>query len=69
METCVFIAVVVVVGLYGGRFPDEKACCLSNKTREKNVCRSRMIELSTEMARVAEVGRGNFVMKQESDRS
>ena len=61
MKTCAFIAVVVVIGLSRGIFPDEKACCLSSKTREKNVCRGRMIELSTEMARVAEVGRGNFV--------
>ena len=29
-----------------------------SKTREKNVCRGRMIELSTEMVRVAEVDRG-----------
>ena len=57
MKTCVFIA-IVVVGLSGGRFSDEKGCCLSSKTREKNVCRGRMIELSTEMARVAEVDRG-----------
>ena len=57
MKTCVFIA-IVVVGHYGGRFSDEKGCCLSRKTREKNVCRGRMIELSTEMARVAEVDRG-----------
>ena len=57
MKTCVFIAVVVVVGLSGGRFPDEKACCLSRKTREKNVCRGRMIGLSTELARVKEVDR------------
>ena len=56
-KTCVFIA-IVVVGLSGGRFSDEKGCCLSSKTREKNVCRGRMIELSTEMARVAEVDRG-----------
>ena len=48
MKTCVFIAVVVVVGLSEGRFPDEKACCLSSKTREKNFCRGRMIGLSTE---------------------
>ena len=66
MKTCVFIAVVVVVGLSGGRFPDEKACCLSSKTQEKNVCSSRMIGLSTEMAqvipaRVKEVDHGNFV--------
>ena len=40
---------------------DQKGCCLSSKTREKNVCRGRMIELSTEMARVGEVDRGNFV--------
>ena len=53
MKTCVFIA-IVVVGLSGGRL----GCCLSSKTREKNVCRGRMIELSTEMARVAEVDRG-----------
>ena len=57
MKTCVFIA-IVVVGLSGGRFSDEKGCCLSSKTREKNVCRGRMIELSTEMARVAEVDCG-----------
>ena len=50
MKTCVFIA-IVVVGLSGGRFSDEKGCCLSSKTREKNVCWGRMIELSTEMAR------------------
>ena len=55
-----FIA-IVVVGLSGGRFSDQKGCCLSSQTREKNVCRGRMIELSTEMARVAEVDRGNFV--------
>ena len=57
MKTCVFIA-IVVVGLSGGRFSDEKGCCLSSKTREKNVCRGRMFELITEMARVAEVDRG-----------
>ena len=63
MKTRVFIAVVVVVGHSGGRFPDEKACCLSTeKTREKNVCRGRMIELSNEMAQVAKVERRlNFV--------
>ena len=56
MKTCVFIA-IVVVGLSG----DEKGCCLSSKTREKNLCRGKMIARSTEMARVAEVDRGNFV--------
>ena len=70
MNTCVFIDVVVVVGLPGGRFADEKACRLSSKTQEKNVCRGRMIELSTEMARV--VGGGSpwkfCVMKRPSDR-
>ena len=60
MKTCVFIT-IVVVGLSGGRFSDEKGCCLSSKTREKNVCMGKMIELSTEMARVAEVDRENFV--------
>ena len=61
MKTCVFIA-IVAVGLSGGRFSDQKGCCLSSKTREKNVCRGRMIELvGTEMARVAEVDGGNFV--------
>ena len=49
MKTCVFIA-IVVVGLSKTRE--------SSKTREKNVCRGRMIELSTEMAQVAEVDRG-----------
>ena len=44
-----------------GRLSDEKGCCLSSKTQEKNLCRGRMIELSTEMARAAEVDRGNFV--------
>ena len=57
MKTCVFIA-IVVVGLSGSTFSDEKGCCLSSETREKNVCRGRMIELCTEMARVAEVDRG-----------
>ena len=47
--------------LFWGRFSDQKGCCLSSKTREKNVCGGRMIEFSTEMARVAEVDRGNFV--------
>ena len=56
----VFIA-IVVVGLSGGRFSDQKGCCPSRKTRAKNVCRGRMIELSNEMARVAEVDRGDFV--------
>ena len=60
MKTCVFIA-IVAVGLSGGRFSDQKSCCLSSKPREKIVCRGRMIEFSTEMARVAEVDRGNFV--------
>ena len=60
MKTCVFIA-IVVVGLSGGRFLDEKGFCLSNKTQEKNVHRGRMIELSTEMAQVAKVDRENFV--------
>ena len=55
------LTAVLVVGLSGGRFSDQKGCCLSSKTREKNVCTGRMIELSTEMARVAEVDRGNFV--------
>ena len=62
MKTCVFIVVVVVFSLSGADF-DEKACCLSSKTREKNVSKGKMIELSTEMARVAEVELGNFVMK------
>ena len=60
MTTSVFIA-IVGVGLSGGRFWDQKGCCLSSKTREKNVCRGRIIELSTVMARVAEVDWGNFV--------
>ena len=54
MKTCVFIA-IVVVGLSGGRLSDQKGCCLSSETREKNVSRGRIIELSTERARVAEV--------------
>ena len=33
-DTCVFIA-IVLVGLSGGRFSDQKSCCLSSKTREK----------------------------------
>ena len=48
MKTCVFIAVVVVVGS-GERFPDKKAYFLSIKTREKNVCRGMMIGLSAEL--------------------
>ena len=42
------MAVVVVVGLSGDSLPDEKACYLSRKTREKNVCRGRMVGLSIE---------------------
>ena len=61
MKTCVFIVVVLVVGLSRAKFPGEKTCCLSSKTPEKNVCKGRMIGRSTEMARVAEVDRGNFV--------
>ena len=61
MKSCAFILVVVLVGLSGGRFSDENAFCLSSRTRETNVWRGRMIRLSTEMARVAEVDRGNFV--------
>ena len=57
MTTCF----LVVVGLSGSRFSDEKGCCPSSKTRENNVYRGRMIELSTEMARMAEVDIGNFV--------
>ena len=45
MKTCVFIA-MVVVGLSGGRFSDEKGCYLSSKIWEQNVCTGRMIELS-----------------------
>ena len=56
-----FFIAIVVVGVSGSRFSDQKGCCLSSKTREKNVCRDGMIELSPEMARVAEVDRGNFV--------
>ena len=60
MKTFVIIAVVVivVVGLSRVRFPDTKACYLRSKTLEKNVCRGRVIGLSTEIARVAG---GNFV--------
>ena len=67
MKTCVFIA-IVVVGLSEGRFSDEKGCCLSSTTREKNVCRGRVIELSTEMARVAELTVEFCGMKREIDR-
>ena len=43
---------------WGFQLSGEKGCCLSSKTREKNVCRDRMIELNTRMARVAKVDRG-----------
>ena len=68
MKTCVFFAVVVVVGLSGGRFQDEKACCLSSKTREKNFCRGRMIGLSTERLEWRRLTVEICVMKRESDR-
>ena len=61
MKTCVFIVVILVLCLCRAKFPGEKTYCLRNKTREKNVCRGRMIGLSNQMARVAEVDRGNFV--------
>ena len=41
--------------------PVEKVCCLREKTRHSSSCRGRIIALNAEMARVAEVERGNFV--------
>ena len=61
------MAEVVVVGLSGGRFPDEKACFLSSKTREKNFCRGRMIGLSTERLEWRRLTVEICVMKRESD--
>ena len=60
-----YVFVVVVLDsatLSKGKLPGEnKICCLRGKTRHKFVCKGRMIVLSTEMARVAESERGNFV--------
>ena len=42
---------------------------VSSNSWDKNVCRDRMIGLSTEVARVEEVDGGNFVTKRESDQN
>ena len=43
------MVVILVFGLCRAKFPGEKTCCLRSKTREKNVCRGRMIGLSNEI--------------------
>ena len=61
-----FVARVIVMALVSiasslGKPPVEKVCCLREKTRHSSSCRGRIIALNAEMARVAEVERGNFV--------
>ena len=44
-----------------GELPLAKMCCMRGKTRDKYVCRRQIISRNAEMARVANVERGNFV--------
>ena len=58
----VFIAALLLAFAFSdGKLPVAKICCLRGKTRDKYVCQGRMISLNAEMARVANVERGNFV--------
>ena len=54
-------ASVLAFAFSDGELPLAKMCCLRGKTRDKYVCRGQMISLNAEMARVADVERGNFV--------
>ena len=54
-------ASVLAFAFSGGELPLAKMCCLRRKTRDKYVCRGQMISLNAEMARVANIERGNFV--------
>ena len=61
-----FVARVIVMALVSiapsvGKPPVGKVCCLREKKRHGSSCRGRIIALNAEMARVAEVERGNFV--------
>ena len=57
-----FIAALLLAFAFSnGKLPVAKICCLRGKTGDKYVCQGRMISLNAEMARVANVERGNFV--------
>lgn len=56
-----FVAAVLSFAFSEGKIPDQKICCMRGKTRDKYICKGRFVALSAEMARVAEVGCGNFV--------
>ena len=57
----VFVAAVLFFAFSQGKNPVEKVCCMKGKTREKFVCKGRLVALNVELARVAMVEHGNFV--------
>ena len=57
----VFVAAVLLFAFSQGKNPVEKVCCMKGKTREKFVCKGRLVALNVELARVAMVEHGNFV--------
>ena len=57
----VFVVAVLAFALSKGNLPTQKTCCLRGKTRFKLVCKGKMLALSGDLARVAEVQPGNFV--------
>ena len=62
MKFVFVVAVLLLAFAFSeGKLPVAKSCCLRGKTRDKYVCKGRMIALNAEMARVANVERGNFV--------
>ena len=54
-------SVCIAFPISDGELPLAKMCSLRKKTRDKYVCRGQMISINAEMARVANVERGNFV--------
>ena len=63
MKFLFIVALLLTFAFSEGKLPVAKICCLRGKTRDKYVCQGRMITLNAEMARVANVERGNFVCK------
>ena len=58
---CVIVTALVLIASSVDKPPVEKVYCLKEKTCHNSTCRGRIIAWNTEMARVAEVERGNFV--------
>ena len=57
----VIVTALVLIASSVDKPPVEKVYCLKEKTCHNSTCRGRIIAWNTEMARVAEVERGNFV--------